>query len=241
MAESTVILVDRIEERLQALGLSDRKASIQAIGKPDLIRDIRRGKRPIAERLARLAATLETTVDYLQGQTDNLPAGQPAEGDIRSLVPDPQAMLKDIPVYGTALGSESVLGDQFNGDISIEQTDLNTGEVVDRFRRPPNLINRRDIYGLYVAGDSMEPAYESGQGILVDPKRPASSRDYVVVYLRDRLDSDGAAGVLIKRLIRRSASFIELQQYNPPITFRLEVRQYQAVHRVMPWDEAFGI
>lgn len=241
MEKSQVILIDRIDERLRELGLSERKASLAATGKPDMIRDIRRGRQPIASRLSALAATLETTVDFLQGATDQPGAGlQPGAG-IRQLVPPPQDMLQDIPVYGTALGSEAEYADQADGKVVIEQVDLNTAEVVDRFRRPPNLLNRRDIYGLYIAGDCLEPAYESGQGILVDPKRPPASRDYVVVYLRTREDGDGAAGVLIKRLVRRSGSYIELQQYNPPAIFRLDSRLYREVHRVMPWDEAFGM
>lgn len=240
MTDPLVILTDRIDERLQALGISDRKASMNAVGKPDMIRDIRRGRAPLASRLARLADVLETTTDYLTGKTDKL-GGSDAGDTIRSLVPAPQDMYQDIPVYGTALGAEEQYAIDGDGKVAIEQTDLNMGEVVDRFRRPPNLVNRRDIYGLYVAGDSMEPAYETGVGILVDPRKPPASRDYVVVYLRDRQDSDAAAGVLIKRLVRRSATFIELRQYNPPAVFRLEAHQYREVHRVMPWDEAFGM
>ncbi|WP_066723496.1 S24 family peptidase [Sphingomonas pituitosa] len=241
MADRSTILIDRIDERLQALGLSDRKASLAATGKPDLIRDIRRGAHPLATRLASLASILETTTDYLQGRSDQPAGAVQNEGGIRSLVPQPQDMIQDIPVYGTAMGSEHEYGDGFDGMVAIEQTDLNMGEVVDRFRRPPALLHRRDIYGLYVTGESMSPAFESGAGIIVDPKKPPSIRDYVVVYLRDRVDSDNAAGVLIKRLVRRSASYIELQQFNPPAIFRLDSRMYREVHRVMPWDEAFGM
>lgn len=241
MDKAQTILLDRIDERLAVLDISERKASLSATGKPDMIRDMRRGRQPIGSRLSALAAILETTVDYLHGTVDQPGGGQAADGGIRSLVPPPQDMLQDIPVYGTALGSEAEFADQADGMVAIEQVDLNTAEVVDRFRRPPNLLNRRDIYGLYVAGDSLEPAFESGQGILVDPKRPATSRDYVVVYLRNREDGEDAAGVLIKRLVRRSASYIELQQYNPPAVFKLDARLFREVHRVMPWDEAFGM
>lgn len=239
MDDALLKMLDRVDERLSALNLSERKASLSATGKPDMIRDMRRGRHPISARLSALAATLECSADYLSGASDNL-GGTPGEG-IRSLVPEPQAMLLDIPVYGTALGADAEYATYADGKVAIEQIDLNTGEVVDRFRRPPNLLHRRDIYGLYVAGDSMDPAYESGQGILIDPKKPASTRDYVVVYLRDREDGDSAAGVLLKRLVRRSASFVELQQYNPPATFKLDARLYKEVHRVMPWDEAFGM
>lgn len=49
-----------IDERLQALGLSERKASLNAVGKPDFIRDIRRrGHSPKADKLAALARVLQ--------------------------------------------------------------------------------------------------------------------------------------------------------------------------------------
>lgn len=237
MTNKLDILVDRIDARLQALDLSDRKASMRAVGKPDLIRDIRRGKVPLSDRLRDLAAALETTVDYLQGAIDNPNRESPQGGPV---LPEAEALDRDIPVYGTALGAEAAFWTEHAGDIAIEQTDLNTGEVVDYFRRPPALRHRRDIYVLYPAGVSMEPAFEEGRAFIVDPKRPPSIRDYVVVYLRDRSD-EFASAVLIKRLVKRSGTYVELEQFNPPAVFRLEMRQIREMHRVMPWDEAFGI
>lgn len=234
------VLVDRIELRLQALSITDRKASMTAIGKPDLIRDIRRGRKPSAERLAALAAALETTTDYLQGISEKPSREDPDASRVRTAVPLAMDMDKDIPVYGTAVGAPAEYASDYDGRVIVEQIDLNMGEVIDYFRRPPRLHNRRDLYALYVSGDSMDPAFESGKGILIDPKRPPSIRDYVVIYLRNGAD-DSIAGVLLKRLIRRSASFIELEQFNPHFRFRLDASVCRDMHRVMPWDEAFGI
>ncbi|MCG7348841.1 S24 family peptidase [Sphingomonas sp. ACRSK] len=233
-------MVDRIDARLQALGISDRKASLRAINKPDLIRDIRRGKN--RSELSALARALETSVDYLEGLTDNpaRPGAVDQSQPAAPTIPKPDEMERDIPVFGTALGAEVTYWSEHDGDVAVEQTDLNTGEVIDYFRRPPALRDRRDVYMLYTAGSSMAPAFEEGSPIPVDPKRPPTIGSYVVVYLRDR-DDEFAAGVLIKRLVKRSASFIELQQFNPPATFRLEPRQYRAVHRVMPWEEVLGV
>lgn len=241
-AEPNITLIDRIEERLQALGISERKASMLAIGKPDLIRDIRRGREPGSARLASLASALQTTSDYLLGVSDLIAQDVGSDASSSRPVPHPLEMPADIPVYGTAIGGEARFASSFDGDVAVEQTDINHGEVIDRFRRPPKLINRRDIYALYVAGSSMEPAFESGRGILIDPKRPPAVRDYVVVYLRSQAeDTDPVAAVLIKRLVRRSASYVELEQFNPAATFKIDLKSIREMHRVMPWDEAFGI
>jgi phage repressor protein C with HTH and peptisase S24 domain len=202
------------------------------MGKPDLIRDIRRGKAIGSERLRELARVLETSTDYLLGSTDLTNR----DNEPPRPIPRRQDMNRDLPVFGTALGASSDIVEE--GE-AIEQIDLHVGEVIDYFRRPPALRNRRDIYALYVQGDSMAPAYESGTGIVVDPKKPPALRDYVVVYLRG--DADEAAAVMLKRLVRRSSEYIELEQYSPPRRFRLDKRQFRDVHRVIPWDEAFSI
>lgn len=235
-------LIDRIDERLQVLGISDRKASLRAVNKADAIRDIRRGSAPSASRLADLARALETSVDYLLGKTDvSVPSVINGE---KSLLPGINEMPKDIPVYGTAIGADAEYTTENGSLVAVEQVDLNQSEVIDRFRRPPALRERRDIYGLYVAGGSMEPAFDSGRGILIDPKRPPAIRDYVIVYRArpgEHPDLDGLACVMLKRLVRRSATFVELEQFNPPALFRIPAKEVAQIHRVMPWDEAFGL
>jgi hypothetical protein len=233
MTDPLAILADRIDARLQALGISDRKASINAIGMRVWIRGCRRGQRPRAGRLSALAKALETTVAYLQGDTD-VP-GAPLAGPI----PRADELPRDLPVYGTALGADAEFWSDHAGAVAIEQTDISTGDAIDFYRRPPALRDRPDVYLLYTAGDSMAPAFEAGQAIPVDPKRAPAIGNYVVVYLRG--DQDETAAVLIKRLVKRSSSWIELEQFNPPATFRLEARQFRAVHRVMRWDEVLGV
>lgn len=73
-------LLTRIEERLEALGLSPRAASLKAGLSPDAIRNIQRGKssRPRGEALAALARALECDVRYLLGETDAV--GEAAPG-----------------------------------------------------------------------------------------------------------------------------------------------------------------
>ena len=84
----------------------------------------------------------------------------------------------------------------------------------------------------------MEPRFDDGDPAYADPKRPPAIGDDVIVYLvRPIGDADSWSeeldAVLVKRLVKKSASFIELKQYNPELTFRVETRRIKAIHRVL--------
>lgn len=143
-----------------------------------------------------------------------------------------ERMREDLPIYGTALGAPCVIEGE-----AIEQTMLNTGDVVHYAKRPVILNGNADAYGLYVQGHSMDPVHIEGDLILAERKRPARIGDDVVVYLRpkDAADDDGerARGVLVKRLIRRTATYYELQQFNPAHVFRIDIEEVVRVDRVL--------
>lgn len=144
---------------------------------------------------------------------------------------------RDIPIYGTSLGAPL----DFDGK-AIEQTMLNTGETIGHLPRPTVLNGQKAAYGLYVQGSSMEPRHENGDTIFVQDSRhgrPPRIGDDVVVYLRDVDDDDGerATCALVKRLARKTAHYIELEQFNPPVIFRIEVEKVIRVDRVIPWRE----
>ena len=130
-----------------------------------------------------------------------------------------QRMEKTLPVYGSALGAEQVIDGE-----AVELTTLNRAEVIEHRERPPILNGKRDVYGLYVQGSSMDPAFDDGDLLVVQRSASISVGDFVVVYIRPKDESDdgeSATNVLIKRLVRRTAQHIELRQYQPPITFRI--------------------
>jgi len=144
---------------------------------------------------------------------------------------------RDVPVYGTAMGTYR----DAENEPEIEQAYIDPSETIDWFHRLPRYADRQGIYGLYVTGTSMEPRLDDGDPLFVDPKRAPQIGDDVVVYLMRPLGDDREPeAVLIKRLVKRSPSFIELQQYNPPLSFRLEMRRIRAVHRVIPRREQNG-
>ncbi|MBO9624138.1 MAG: helix-turn-helix transcriptional regulator [Sphingomonas sp.] len=143
-------------------------------------------------------------------------------------------LARDLPIYGTALGSPR----EIEGE-AIEQTFLDESTVIEYLPRPTVLQGRADVYGFYIQGSSMAPRFEEGELGFAETKRPPRVGDDVVVFLAgpDHHDGDRVNAVLIKRLVRRTAQYIELEQFNPVKTFRVEVCRVKHVHRVLPWRE----
>lgn len=150
-----------------------------------------------------------------------------------------ERMREDLPIYGTALGAVR----EIDGE-AIEQTTLNKAEVLQYAKRPTILNGNASAYGLYIAGSSMEPRYMDGEMLLADPKGRVRAGEDVIVYLRPRneVEDDGetARAALVKRLVRRTASYIELEQYSPAKVFRIEMVEVLRIDRVIPWHELLG-
>jgi SOS-response transcriptional repressor LexA len=143
---------------------------------------------------------------------------------------------KRVPLLGTAYGGEWSDG--------VELTELHLSEVLDYLARPPSLDNDPESYAVEIVGESMAPRFEPGERAWVSPKSPVRPGDDVIVQLRgdapaegdDRRDNpdfaDRVSHVLIKRLVRQSAKFVVLQQFNPAETFEVPAARVAAIHRV---------
>jgi phage repressor protein C with HTH and peptisase S24 domain len=134
-----------------------------------------------------------------------------------------------LEVLGTAMGGE--FGDL---DADIEMTELHLHEVIDRVARPASLANDQQAYALRIVGDSMFPRFKPGERVAVSPKKPVQIGNDVIVQLRgsDGNDGERIQMVLIKELVRRTSTFIELRQYNPDMVFRVEARRVAHIHVV---------
>ena len=107
----------------------------------------------------------------------------------------------------------------------IELLAIDPREVLERVARPESLASDPDAYALTVVGDSMWPRFRPGRRIAVSPRSPVSIGDDVVV----RLEGDAA---LLKELVKRTGAWIELRQFNPDLTFRVDSADVEAVHKV---------
>ncbi|HET6158484.1 MAG TPA: S24 family peptidase [Dongiaceae bacterium] len=145
-----------------------------------------------------------------------------------SEAPDFRFLSKDIPVLGAAeCGSDGVFI-------------LNEGGPIDFVRRPPGQMNRKGIYCIYAEGSSMEPVYEAGDLIYVDPHRPPKAGRDVVIQLVAKQPS-GEERCFLKRLVRRSGGKWHLKQFNPEKEFVLDEKDVAAVHLVLKNHELMGV
>lgn len=179
--------------------------------------------RPAQKRLPLLANIYGVNINYFfedipSEVTPAFPVELPAAGQ----------WPRDVPIYGvTAAGHED--DDSFNVD----------SEIVDYGRRPPALSSARDLYGLYIASDSMEPAYQRGDLVYVRRRTPPRPGDDVIIQLLPRSPGDQPPS-LIKRLVRRTADRLIVEQHNPPRQIELPVERIIAVHRVIRLGDALG-
>lgn len=142
------------------------------------------------------------------------------------------SQLPAIPLVGSAIGMAS-----FDPERDIELTEVDMSDVLEHVARPASAARDNEAYALTVIGDSMSPKFDPGARIIVSPRAQVFINDYVVVQLKspDPEDqySERVTTVLIKRLVRRSASFVELQQFNPAETFRVEMSRVAKIHKVL--------
>lgn len=149
-----------------------------------------------------------------------------------------ERLREDLPIYGTALGAPKIVEGE-----AIEQTSLNSGDVIGYAKRPVILNGHNDAYALYTVGHSMYPKYDEGEMLVAQHKRPARVGDDVVVYLRaegEEDDGERARCVLVKRLLKKTASYIELEQFNPATTFKIPVEQVLRIDRIMTLGDLIG-
>src|ERR1051325_1905323 len=200
---------DLIRRRLADMGLSMKEAS-ERIGRNHayLQQYFERGvPASLPEDLReKLGALLQLSPDSLR------PGASAASDYFRTpLLAVPPANPADkVPVMGIAEGGD-------------EGWSLWNGDIVDYIQRPPTLSGAPQGYATYVFGTSMEPRYHPGEIIYVHPGRPVTVGSYVLVQVRAKHEGE-PPGALVKRLSRRTAQKIVLEQFNPARTFEIPIR-----------------
>jgi len=96
--------------------------------------------------------------------------------------------------------------------------------------RPANLGGVRGAYAIYMVGDSMEPRYQQGWLLHVNPFKPPTRGRDVVVY------KTGQA-VLIKQFVRWDSDALVLRQLNPPEELRIPRDDIVECHLVVGVDQ----
>jgi phage repressor protein C with HTH and peptisase S24 domain len=96
--------------------------------------------------------------------------------------------------------------------------------------RPASLEGVRSAYAIYMVGDSMEPRYEPGWLLHVNPFKPPTRGRDVVVYKEGQV-------VLIKQFVGWEGDTLVLRQLNPPISLRIPRDQVRECHLIVGADQ----
>ncbi|WP_244497602.1 XRE family transcriptional regulator [Aureimonas sp. AU40] len=120
----------------------------------------------------------------------------------------------DLPVFAAARGGD--------GHVIV------TFDAIDWVKRPEPLRNVKGGYGLLITGDSMYPAYRSGDIALINPHLPPMRDTEVVLY---HTPPDDSAEAIIKTLVGFNDREWTLRQYNPDTTFTEFVKEWPICHR----------
>src|SRR6516165_17738 len=96
--------------------------------------------------------------------------------------------------------------------------------------RPASLEGVRSAYAIYMLGDSMEPRYEPGWLLHVNPFKPPTRGRDVVVYKLGQV-------VLIKQFVGWEGNTLVLRQLNPTDTLRVPRPEVRECHLVVGADQ----
>ncbi|WP_313901146.1 helix-turn-helix domain-containing protein [Methylobacterium sp. J-092] len=215
----------------------DQAADAVGVSRGQFIK-LERGERGLTERTIGLAAkAFEVSRAVVMGDTNTVdPApALPEPAEPNASIPAQPVGLKsstfmgprNVPVYGTGSGGSG-------GDFRFN------GQTIDHAPRPPALESRRDVYVVYVVGNSVSPKYEDGDPIYVDPHRRPQPRDYVLVELKGTAEHE-PGDAYVKRLVRRTATKLIVEQHEPPKELTFDEARVARVHRVIPYPELIGI
>ena len=86
----------------------------------------------------------------------------------------------------------------------------------------------------------MEPVYEAGDLIYVDPHRPPHAGRDVVIQLAAQ-GPDGEERCFLKRLVRHAGTKWRVKQFNPEKEIVLDDTEVAAVHLVLKNHELMGL
>jgi phage repressor protein C with HTH and peptisase S24 domain len=219
-------LAKRLQDVMERAGLTQaalaRKAS--AFGEPvsqQVVQHLTSGRNTTSKSLVPIAKALDVSVEWLTTGEGGSFAVKGGAAGLRAAKASARSARDEerVPVLGMA-------------ECGPDGWSLWNGDIIDTIPRPMNLVGAPKAYAVYIVGDSMEPRYYSGELAHVHPGKPVTIGAFVLVQMRPEHDGETPKAV-VKRLIKRSATKITLEQYNPPKKFDIKTDDIVSIHRVV--------
>lgn len=210
--------------RFKPDGLSPNAWAVEAGVNRTVWADMRRHGNPSRRTLEKLLAAAGSSLAEFEALRIGEPVRSPAEG----------ASVGESKRRGWAaqappplnLRESSLAGEWGGAGSGIEMMKVRSTEL-DRLSRPPSLAGDPDAYAVTIVGDSMWPRFRPGRRLAVSPRSPVAIGDDVLVRLREQ---EGL--VLLKALVRRTAAFLELRQFNPDKSIRIDTADIESIEKV---------
>lgn len=218
--------------RFKPEGMSPNAWAMKAGVSRTVWADMRRHGNPSRRTLERLLTAAGSSLAEFEAL--RISASSTVETGGRSALEDRRgrawgaAQLPSLPLQGTVIGGE--WGDPAN---NIELTKIRTGEIVDRVARPQSLANDPGAYAITIVGDSMWPRFRPGRRLAVSPRAPVAIGDDVLVKLNGAERDEESVPALVKELVRRTSSGVELRQFNPDVSFEVPAAEIAAIEKVI--------
>ena len=225
---------NRILDLRKARGLSLQDVADAAGTSQQQVSRLEKGRRGLTDKwMRRLAKALDCDPAHLLAPSENPETDTPSPSELadmgapfrpvrpRAYEPAP----RDVPIRGAAAGNHE-------GEFQLGEA------AIDHAPRPQGTPNARDVYAIYLVGESMWPRYKPGAVIYVSPHRPPQIGDDVVVQIHEE---SGEVRAMVKNLVRQTAKTLFLEQYNPKKTIEIAKAANVVVHRIFETNELQGV
>lgn len=204
MTEEELSLGERIRQRRERLGWSQAKLAEEASTPENPINQQTIGRVETGEtKFSRAVPAVVATLEKAEGLESD--EWQDTFKNPK-LILSRDALIKTgrLPIYAAAEGGQG--------------SEVLTTDPINFVSMPEPLQDVKDAFGVYIIGESMVPAFEPGDIVLIHPHRSPRGDDDVLISR----SYGGAAQVLVKRLIRATPSAWKVRQFNPPKEFELK-------------------
>ncbi|WP_313194629.1 S24 family peptidase [Shinella zoogloeoides] len=220
-------LKNRILDRAEELGLTLEAVSLKAGLDRSYLRKLldRPGASPKGETMNKLAFALDVPPAWFLDVKAPSAISDVSPANVQP--PERNAMPNDVPVLGTAAGSHLRGAFQLSTD------------PIDWVRRPQGLMGAKDVYSVFVEGNSMEPQYFPGDLIFVHPHRPPRIGDAVIVQCQNGSEDhvEATLGIMHKR----TAEMLIIRKHNPSAEVSLKRDRIISLHKVLTNNELYGL
>lgn len=106
-----------------------------------------------------------------------------------------------------------------------------SNEPIGATEMAASLVGVPSGFALYMVSDSMQPKYDVGQLLYIDPTRPAGVGDYAL--LKSRADENGVSKYAIRRILEVTDDHWKVKQFNPEKTQTFSKKEWASAFKVV--------